>query len=101
VRRGRKAARVRTWEGVTPHDVEAVERIIAERKELLERFRGTPLGEQLAMNGVDTGRPTTWKRAYEVPDTGRSPAQSTDTPKPKPKPPGGGSSGGGPATGGD
>jgi len=101
VRRGRDPKKVRKYEQVTPRDIDAGMAIIEERRELLERFRGTPFGEQLAMNTVDTCRPVAWEETDTVPDTGRSPSESTDLPKPTPPPPGGGSGPSGPATGGD
>ncbi len=52
------------------------------------------------MNEIKTARPTHWERVDQVPGTGRSPSESTDTPHPTPKPPAGGSAGGGPTTGG-
>jgi len=73
--------------------------LVEERKALLERFRGTPQGELLAMNEIQTAQPTHWERVDRVPGTGRSPSESADTPKPTPRTPGGGSGGGGPSTG--
>ena len=100
VRRGRNPEKVRTWREAGPRDIDAGLALLEERKALLERFRGTPLGEELAMNTIDTARPVSWEETGTVPDTGRSPSQSTDTPKPTPPPPSGGSTGGGPTTGG-
>jgi hypothetical protein len=100
IQQGRDPEQVKVYEGVTPYDPGTGRKILEERKVLLERFRGTPLGEELAMNRVSSFEPNWWEIAEKVPGTGRSPSQSTDTPKPTPKPPGAGSGGGGPSTGG-
>ncbi len=103
VRRGRDPERMRFWDD-EPFDRAAGDVLVEERKALLARLRGTPLGEELALNTIDTARPLTYERADKVPGTGRSPTESEDTPqptpRPTPKPPGSGSGGGGPATGG-
>lgn len=98
VRQGRNPERVRPTSAV-PFDLATAQALLEERKQLLARFRGTPFGEQLALNEIDTMRPTWFTRTNRVPGTGLSPTESTDT-KPKTgRVPAGGSGGGGPTTG--
>ena len=100
LRAGRDPEKIRFDAKRAPANMTAAQAIVEERKALLARFRGTPFGEQIALNPVDTYEPTTFERVDRGPDTGRSPTESVDLPKPTPKPPGGGSGGGGPTTGG-
>ncbi len=98
VRQGRKPENVRPTNEI-PFDLETAQALMAERKQLLARFRGTPFGEQLALNEINTMKPSWYTHTNRVPDTGLSPTESTDT-KPKTgRVPGGGSGGGGPTTG--
>lgn len=99
IRQGRDPERLRVDESMRPFDEEAGRQVMEERKALLKRFQGTPLGEQLALNTVDTCRPTWWRHTDELPETGRSPTESTDDKPKPPRVPGGPSGGGGPTTG--
>ena len=79
-----------------PWDPDAAKRVLAERNELLLRFAGTPWGEQVAMNSIQTGEPNWWE---DIPPT-KYKKEKGKRPEPPPTRPGGGSSGGGPTTGG-
>lgn len=99
IARGRDPENIRTWHR-SPYDPEAGEAVRVARAAMLERYRGTPIGEQVALNEVNTFRPTVWRVMTGVPSTsGRSPAESTGPGPTTPTAPGTGSGGGGPATG--
>ena len=86
-------------------DPKAGEALLARRKALLQRYRGTPFGEQISRNKVSVYRVETIK-GLGKPGDGKGNLGSTpsfsDTPRPtQPTAPSGGSSGGsGPTSGG-
>jgi len=95
------------WKGeqfptLQPVPADPQSEIMKQRAEFLKRYTGTPFGEQVRRNRVDTYRIVT-REMPNRPATGNlgnSPAFSDRTPR-KPTPPAGGSSGGsGPSSGG-
>jgi hypothetical protein len=78
-------------------DPKAAAAVLAERKALLTRYRGTPFAEVVGLNDVAPLRLTWWQRGGEVPLSGHSPTESVGDPKPHL--PGAPSTGGGPSTG--
>lgn len=87
-----------------PADLDAGVRLFLQRRSLLRRLRGTPWGEQIALNGVEVSRPDWWEKIDHATfrdDRKRSRSKDKDKEK-KPSTPSRGSSGGGggPTTGG-
>jgi len=71
-------------------DGKQAERVTADRKFMLERYRGTPFAETVARNEVVTYRFAFGRKVFGKPGDGvRNPAQSEPTPAPTTKPGGG------------
>ena len=105
IERGRDPDGIRTT-AARPRDEQRARTVLAARRQMLDRYRGTPFGEQVALNEVQTFEPTTRPRIdlSGLPGSGgsgRSPSESNGPRPTSPPPrPGGGSSGSGPSSGG-
>jgi hypothetical protein len=96
IRQGLDPEKVRLTD-VTPRDAAEGQEVLAERKRILDHYRGTPFAEIVGLNDVEPLHFTWWDRGGTMPDLGRSPTESTG--KPRPGAPGAPSTGGGPTTG--
>lgn len=97
VRPGRDPDNPRLRSSAQIWDEATANALLAERSDLLRRLRGTPWGEQIAINEINYATANWWDKTKP----GEYLKGSRRKPKPPPpKRPGGGSSGGGPTTGG-
>ena len=77
-------------------------RVLRARREHVRRYEGTPFGELVIRNDVDTFRVKRFIRVEKLPQARRSastPSESSTKPRETPKPVPGGSGGGGPSSG--